>query len=82
MARKGKSLKISEARKKLTRLDKLIKPGEILQVTRRGKAYARIQLLDEPDGYEKVLRSIDSLPDAEGPLRSVAENYKALLYGK
>ncbi len=38
-------IKLSEARSKLTQLDKILKPGEALQITKRGKAYARIELL-------------------------------------
>jgi len=74
-------LKISEARSKLTQLDKLLKPGETLQVDKRGKAYARIELLGEMDPYEKVLQMIESLPEAEEELRPVAQNYKSILYG-
>ena len=40
-------IKISEARSKLTQLDKLLKPGETLQINKRGKAYARIELIGE-----------------------------------
>jgi len=74
-------LKISEARSKLTQLDKLLKPGETLQVDKRGKAYARIELLGEMDPYEKVLHMIESLPEAEEELRPVAQNYKSIVYG-
>jgi hypothetical protein len=74
-------LKLSEARAKLTQLDKLLKPGEALQVDKRGKAYARIELLGETDPYEKVLQSIEALPEAEEKIRPVAENYKSILYG-
>ena len=74
-------LKISEARSKLTQLDKLLKPGETLQVDKRGKAYARIELLGEMDPYEKVLQMIESLPEAEEELRPVAQNYKSIVYG-
>jgi len=74
-------LKISEARAKLTQLDKLLKPGETLQVDKRGKAYARIELLGETDLYEKVLQLIESLPEPEEELRPVAQSYKSILYG-
>ena len=74
-------LKLSEARSKLTRLDKLLKPGQALQVNKRGKAYARIELLGEMDPYEKVLQSIDALPEPQEALRTVARSYKSLLYG-
>jgi hypothetical protein len=40
-------LKLSEARIKLTQLDKLLKPGESLEISKRGKPYARIELLGE-----------------------------------
>ena len=42
-------MKVSEARSKLTQLDKLLKLGETLQVNKRGKAYACIELyLERP----------------------------------
>ena len=75
-------MKLSEARSKLTQLDKLLKPGEALQINKRGKAYARIELIGEMDGYDRVLSSIDSLPEPKGKLRAVAQNYKSVLYGK
>jgi antitoxin (DNA-binding transcriptional repressor) of toxin-antitoxin stability system len=74
-------LKLTEARAKLTQLDKLLKPGETLQITKRGKAYARIELLGEMDHYEAVLKSIEALPEPKEKLQSVAQNYKSLLYG-
>jgi len=75
-------IKISEARSKLTQLDKLLKPGETLQINKRGKAYARIELIGEIDGYDRVLNAIEDLPEPEGKLRKVAQNYKSKLYGK
>ena len=73
-------LKLSEARSKLTQLDKLLKPGESMQVTKRGKVYARIELLGEMDRYEAVLKSIEALPEPKEKLRPVAQNYKSVLY--
>ena len=75
-------MKVSEARSKLTHLDKLLKPGETLQINKRGKAYARIELIEEMDRYDKVLDSIDDLPEPKGRLRAVAQKYKSILYGK
>ena len=75
-------MQLSEARAKLTQLDKLLKPGETLQITRRGKAYARIELIGEMDGYDRILNSIESLPEPKEKLRAVAQNYKSILYGK
>jgi len=75
-------LKLSEARSKLTQLDKLLKPGEALQLTKRGKAYARIELLGEVNRYDAVLKSIEALPEPKEKLRPVAQNYKSILYGK
>ena len=79
-------IKISEARSKLTQLDKLLKPGEVLQINKRGRAYANIELVGESDGhedgYEKVLNAIEKLPEPEGKLQAVAQNYKTKLYGK
>jgi len=74
-------LKLSEARSKLTQLDKLLKPGEALQVNKRGKAYARIELLGEMDRYDAVLKSIEALPEPTKKLRPVAQNYESILYG-
>ena len=75
-------IKISEARSKLTQLDTLIKPGETLQINKRGKAYARIELIGEMDSYDRVLNAIGDLPAPKGKLRTVAQNYKSKLYGK
>ena len=75
-------IKISEARSKLTQLHKLLKPGEALQICKRGKAYARIELIGETDGYDRVLNAIEDLPEPKGKLRAVAQNYKSKLYGK
>lgn len=74
-------MKLSEARSKLTQLERLLKPGEALQVTKRGKAYARIELLGEMDRYEAVLRSVEALPEPRLKLRPVAQSYKSILYG-
>ncbi len=74
-------MNLSEARSKLTQLDKLLKPGETLQVNRRGKAYARIELIGEMERYDTVLDSINGLPEPKGKLRAVAQNYKSILYG-
>ena len=81
MKRKIKKLTVSETREKFTQLDKLLKPGEKLEVTRRGKAYARIELVGDLDPYEEVLRSIESLPEPESKLQPVSQNYKKILYG-
>jgi antitoxin (DNA-binding transcriptional repressor) of toxin-antitoxin stability system len=75
-------INISEARSKLTQLEKLLKPGESLQISKRGKAYARIELIGEMDGYDRVLNAIEDLPEPKGKLRAVAQNYKSKLYGK
>ena len=75
-------LSVSDARHKLTRLEEILRPGESIHITRRGKAYARIQLEGDLDPYEEVLKSIESLPEPDEGLRTVARNYKKLLYGK
>ena len=75
-------INLSEARSKLTQLDKLLKPGEALQINKRGKAYARIELIGEMDRYDRVLNSINSLPEPKGKLRAVAQNYKSVFYGR
>ena len=74
-------IKISEARSKLTQLDKLLKPGEALQINKRDKAYARIELIGEMDGYDRVLNAIENLPETKGKLRTVAQNYKSKVIG-
>jgi len=74
-------MKLSEVRSKLTQLDKLLRPGESLQVNKRGKAYARIELLGETDRYDAILKSIEVLPEPKERLRAVAQNYKSILYG-
>mgnify|MGYP001619488217 CR=1 FL=1 len=81
MKKPSLKLKLSEARSKLTQLDRLLKPGEILQITKKGKVYANIELLGEMDLYEAVLNSIEALPEPKGKLQSVAQNYKSFLYG-
>ena len=75
-------IKISEARSKLTQLDKLLKPGETLQINKRGKPYAIIKLIGELDSYERVLSAVESLPEPKKKLKAVAQNYKSKLYGK
>ena len=74
-------LSMSEARSKLTRLHNLLEPGQILQISKRGKPYARIELVGDTDRFESVLKSIDALPEPGEKLQLVAENYKSLLYG-
>ena len=71
-------IKLSEARSKLTQLDKLLKPGEVLQISKRGKAYARLELIGDMDRYEAVLKSIEALPEPKDKLRPVAQNYKSI----
>ncbi|MGA1842556.1 MAG: hypothetical protein ACMUIU_18230 [bacterium] len=73
-------LSISETRNKITQLDKLIGPGDVLEVTKKGKPYAIIRLIQDEDLYEKVSRLINSLPKGHGKPESIAENYKKLLY--
>ena len=75
-------INISDARSKLTQLEKLLKPGETLQIDKRGKAFARIELIGEIDGYDRVLNAIEDLPEPKGKLRTVAQNCKSKLYGK
>lgn len=74
-------LNLSEARSKLTQLDKLLKPGQSILVNKRGKPYARIELLGNMDKYGQVLELIEALPEPQNELLPVAENYKSILYG-
>lgn len=74
-------LSMSEARSKLTLLHNLLEPGQILQITKRGKPYASIELVGDTDHFDSVLKSIDALPEPEEKLQPAAENYKSLLYG-
>jgi antitoxin (DNA-binding transcriptional repressor) of toxin-antitoxin stability system len=78
----SKPVKISEARSQITRLDKILKPGEVLHITRRGKPYARLELIAKPDRYEEVLKSIEALPEPKGKKQAVAQTYKTFLYEK
>ena len=75
-------MKLSEARAKLTQLDRLLKPGEVIQLTKRGKNYARIELTGEIDRYEAILKSIEALPESKEKTRPIARNYKSILYRK
>jgi len=74
-------INMSEARSRLTQLHKILEPGQVLQITKRGKPYALVELLGDVDRYESVLKSIDDLPEPEENLKPVAENYKSFLYG-
>ncbi|MBN2125622.1 MAG: hypothetical protein JW821_15090 [Deltaproteobacteria bacterium] len=76
------TMKLSEARSKMTQLEKILKPGEVLHITKRGKVYARLELIAESDRYDEVLQSIEALPEPNGKRRPVAQSYKSLLYGK
>jgi hypothetical protein len=76
------SIKLSEARSLMTRLDKILKPGEVMQITRRGKIYARLELITESDRYDEVLKSIETLPEPKGKKRPIAQAYKSFLYEK
>ena len=73
-------MSLSEARVRLTQLEKILNPGDALQINKRGKPYARVKLLAGMDLYERVLVLIDELPEPETGLRPVAENYKSLYY--
>ena len=73
-------LNLSEARSKLTQLDKILNPGDALQINRRGKPYARVKLLAGMDPYERILALIEELPEPKKELKPVAENYKSLHY--
>ena len=81
MEKETLKLNVSEARRKLTQLDKILSPGETLEITRNGKTYARIELVRDMDPYEEILKSIDSLPESDDQRQSVARNYKKILYG-
>jgi hypothetical protein len=76
MERRMVKLSVSDARHKLTRLEEILKPGEFIQITRRGKPYARIELEGDVDPYEEILKSIESLPAPDEPLQSVARAHK------
>ena len=77
-------LSMSEARSKLTQLHSLLKPGQVVEITKRGKPYARIELIGDIDRYESVLKSSElkrrECQTGKEP-QPVAENYKFLLYG-
>jgi hypothetical protein len=68
---------VTEVRKDLTRLDKMLKVGEAIEVYRRKKPYARIELIGVQDPYDHVLEVIKTLPEpSRGRRRAVAEQYK------
>jgi len=75
------TMKINKARPKLTRLDKLLEPGEILPISRRFKAYACIELIDETDTYRRIPNVIENLPEPRNNLRAVAKNDKITFFG-
>lgn len=82
MAKKPITISISEAREKLTQLEKILKPGEIIEITRRSRQYARIELLGKKDRYQQILDSIDALPEPKKKGRgNMARQYKQYLYG-
>lgn len=80
MAKKPHVLSVSEAREKLTTLERILKPGETLEITRRDKKYARVELLGETTRGQQVLESIRALPEPKRATRNVARNYKKHLY--
>lgn len=83
MIKKPTMLSVSEARDKLTKLDKILKPGEVLEITRRNQQYARIELLGGKDRYQQVLDLIDALPESKRKVkRNIARRYKKYLYGE
>ena len=47
----------------MTQLDTILKPGEVLHITRRGKPYARLELITKSDRHDEVLKSIEALPE-------------------
>jgi len=79
---KALQLSISEAREKLTQLDRILRPGETIVVSRRGRPFARIELLPQDDPTARVLKILEALPPTKGEKKKVAARYKELLYGK
>jgi antitoxin (DNA-binding transcriptional repressor) of toxin-antitoxin stability system len=73
---------ITEAREKLTRLDRILRPGEVVEISRRGRPFARLELLPPPDPAREIMEIIGSLPSGKGKKKRVAARYKDLLYGK
>ncbi len=53
-----------------------------MQITRRGKIYARLELIAESDRYDEVLKSIEALPEPKGKKQPIAQAYKSFLYEK
>jgi len=76
------TLPVSKAREKLTKLDKILKPGEILQITKRRKNYAKVELTGGKNRIDEVLKSIKDLPEPKEKLRNVAENYKKYQFSR
>lgn len=75
------TIKINKARPKLTRLDRLLEPGEMLPISRRCKAYACIELIDETDTYGRIPNIIENLPQPLNNLQAVAQNDKITFFG-
>ena len=76
-------MNVSEVRTKLPQLDKILNPGESLEIKERGKPYARIELIGTiDDGYDKILNMIEALQEPKDELMPVAENYKSIFYGR
>ena len=71
-------MKLSDVKAKLSKLDQLLQPGQFIQITKKGKKYARIELYEEMDRYEAVLKAIESLPEPKGKLQPVARNFKSM----
>lgn len=73
---------ISQARENLTKLDKILRPGEVLEVRRRNKKYAKIELAPEREKWQEIWEAIQKLPEPGKELKDIAENYKKYLYQK
>lgn len=53
-----------------------------MHITRRGKAFARLELITESDRYDEVLKAIEALPEPNGRRQSIAQSYKTFFYEK
>jgi hypothetical protein len=74
---------VSEARRDLTHLDDLLRPGEKALITRRNRPYLEVRVVEGPNPYEHFLAvaSDEGLPPAGRARTRLSTTYKRLIYG-
>ncbi len=79
-----KPMPVSLVREHLTHLEKVMEPGEVLEVCRRGRPYFEIKLAGPKKGedpYEILDRALKHLPPARGKKKDIARRADEYLYG-